>query len=310
MNKNLINNAIFNIFQPQQQETTVEVIPTGSLCIDFALGTGGIPRGSIVEVFGPPSTGKTTILMHIIAEAQKHGNVVTYLDLDHAFDIVFASTFKIKLDELFVTQPNDLDDLIKTVLALANSQEIDVIVVDSIAGVVLDNDMLVTTDDQLEILGQFLRKLLEVVKRTGTTVIFTSQLRKSKNKFKKFRTITTGGDALEVYSTLRLHTKKIGNIKDLDDSIGERIEVEVIKNKTKEFKKRVELDILYGFGIRYEREVLDLSLLHGFITKAGSWYFYKDLQLGQGIDRIMEFLRENTEITTELVSLIKAKNME
>jgi recombination protein RecA len=305
----LINNAIFDIFQPKQQETTIDVISTGSLSIDFATGTGGIPRGSIVEVFGPPSTGKTTILMHIIAEAQKHDNIVMYLDVDHDFDIVFASTFKIKLDELFVTQPNDLEDLIKTVQALANSREIDVIVVNSIAGVAFDEDTIANTDDQ-GAMGQFLRKLLEIVKRTGAIVIFTSQLRKSKNKFRKFRTITTGGNALELYSTLRLHTKKVCNIKDLDDTVGERIEVSVIKNKTKEFKKKVELDILYGAGIRYEREVLDMCLLLSIIIKTGSWYYYKDLKLGQGIDKVMEFLRENTQTTLELVSLIKSKIIE
>jgi len=309
MNNTLINNVIFDIFQPKQQETSIDVIPTGSLCIDFAIGTGGIPKGSIVELFGPPSTGKTTILMHIIAEAQKHNNIVMYLDVDHDFDIVFASTFKIKLDELFVTQPNDLKDLIKTVLALANSREIDVIVINSIAGVVLDEDAAINTDDQLAI-GQFLRKLLEIVKRTGAIVIFTSQLRKSKKRFRKFRTVTTGGDALELYSTLRLHTNKVCNIKDLDDTIGERIEVAVIKNKTKEFKKKVELDIIYGSGIRYAREVLDLCLIHNIIIKTGSWYYYKDLQLGQGVDKTMEFLRENPQITFELVSLIQVKSVE
>lgn len=309
MNNNLINTAIFNIFQPKPQETIVDVISTGSLCIDFATGTGGIPRGSIVEIFGPPSTHKTTILMHIIAEAQKQGNIVTYLDADHAFDIVFASTFKIKLDELFVTQPKDLLEMITLTTAIAKSGEMDIIIVDSIAGVSLQESTL-AVDFQSGVLGAFLRTLLSIVKKTGTIIIFSSQLRKSKKKFKKFSTITTGGDALELYSTLRLHTKKIGNIKDLDDIIGERIEVEVIKNKTKEFKRKVELDILYRLGIRYEREVLDLSLLHGLIIKAGSWYFYKDLQLGQGIDKILEFLRENPQTVSEIVSVIKAKSLE
>ncbi len=293
----------------------VKVIPTGALTLDIALGIGGVPRGRISEIFGPEASGKTTLALSIISQAQKAGGVAAFIDAEHALDPIYAQKIGVDTDNLLVSQPDTGEQALEIAESLVRSGAVDVIVIDSVAALVpraeLEGDMGdAHVGLQARLMSQALRKLTGVVSKSNTALIFINQVRKTIGGFSfgGASETTTGGMALKFYASVRMDIRRILTLKDRSgESYGIRVKVRVVKNKLAPPFKEAEFDIIYGEGISHEGCVLDLALSMGFVTKSGSWFSYGDIRLGQGRENAISFLKENPEILKELEARILEK---
>ncbi len=293
----------------------IDAIPTGSIALDMALGVGGIPRGRITEIYGPESSGKTTLAQHIIAEAQNLGGVAAYIDAEHAFDPVYAERCGINLNDLLISQPDTGEQALEIVETLVRSGAIDVIVVDSVAALVpraeIDGDM---GDShvglQARLMSQALRKLTGAISRSKTAVVFINQLRMKIGVMFGNPETTTGGNALKFYASVRLDIRRIEAIKQGTDSIGIRARVKVVKNKVAPPFRQAEFDIMYNEGISAEGSILDVGVDLGVLRKSGAWYYMQDERLGQGRENAKEFLRANPDLMHDVEQRIRATSPE
>ena len=288
----------------------IEAIPTGALSLDIALGIGGIPRGRIVEVFGPESSGKTTLALHAIAEAQKLGGEAAFIDAEHALDPVYAKHLGVDIENLIVSQPDTGEQALEIAEALTRSGAIDIIVVDSVAALVpkaeIDGDMGdAHVGLQARLMSQALRKLAGVLNKSKTVIIFINQLREKVGIMFGNPETTPGGRALKFYSSVRLDIRRIENIKQDGEVIGNRARVKVIKNKVAPPFREAEIDIIYGKGISKEGNILDIAVNLGFIDKSGAWFSYKDSKIGQGRENAKQYLANNPEIMNEIETRIR-----
>lgn len=288
----------------------VETIPTGCLELDFALGIGGVPRGRIIEIYGPESSGKTTITLHIIAEAQKMGGTAAFIDAEHALDPIYAANLGVKVDDLYVSQPDTGEQALEITEMLIRSGAIDVIVIDSVAALVpraeIEGDM---GDShvglQARLMSQALRKLAGITNKSKTIVIFTNQLREKVGVMFGNPETTTGGRALKFYASIRLDVRKIDSIKNGNDIIGSRTRIKVAKNKVAPPFKIAEFDIIYGEGISREGSILDMAVNNKIITKSGAWYSYGDIRMAQGRDNARLFLKDNPELCNQIEAQLR-----
>ncbi len=290
----------------------IPVIPTGSLGLDVALGVGGIPRGRIIEVYGPESSGKTTLAMHCIAEAQKKGGLAAFIDAEHAFDKVYAEKLGIDTENLLISQPDNGEQALEIAEHLIRSGAIDIIVIDSVAALVPRGELEGEMGDskmglQARLMSQALRKLTGTINKTGCSCIFINQLREKIGVMFGNPETTTGGNALKFYASVRLDIRRIGQIKESADNIlGNRTRVKVVKNKVAPPFKVIEFDIMYGKGISKVGEILDMGVELNIIQKSGSWFSYNGDRLGQGRDAVKELIEDNPELMEELETKIKA----
>lgn len=290
----------------------IPVIPTGSLGLDVALGVGGIPRGRIIEVYGPESSGKTTLAMHCIAEAQKKGGLAAFIDAEHAFDKVYAEKLGIDTENLLISQPDNGEQALEIAEHLIRSGAIDIIVIDSVAALVPRGELEGEMGDskmglQARLMSQALRKLTGTINKTGCSCIFINQLREKIGVMFGNPETTTGGNALKFYASVRLDIRRIGQIKESADNIlGNRTRVKVVKNKVAPPFKVIEFDIMYGKGISKVGEILDMGVELNIIQKSGSWFSYNGDRLGQGRDAVKELIEDNPELMDELEAKIKA----
>jgi recombination protein RecA len=281
--------------------TEIESISTGSLGLDIALGIGGLPRGRIVEVFGPESSGKTTLALHVLAEAQKSGGICAFVDAEHALDPVYARKLGVNVDELLISQPDAGEQALEIVDTLVRSGAIDVLVVDSVAALTPRAELEGEMGDSLpglqaRLMSQAMRKLTGSISKSKTTVIFINQIRMKIGVMFGSPETTTGGNALKFYSSVRLDIRRIGAIKDRDEVVGNQTRVKVVKNKLAPPFRQVEFDIMYGEGVSKTGELLDLGVKAGIVEKSGSWFSYDSQRLGQGRENSRQFLKDNPEI--------------
>ncbi len=281
------------------------VVPTGSLSVDVALGIGGLPKGRVVEIYGPESSGKTTLTLHTIAEIQKQGGVAAFIDAEHALDVQYARKLGVKVDDLLISQPDTGEQALEIVDMLVRSGGVDLIVVDSVAALVPRAEIEGEMGDshmglQARLMSQALRKLTGSINRSKTLVVFINQLRMKIGVMFGNPETTTGGNALKFYSSVRLDIRRISAIKDGDNVIGNRTRVKVVKNKISPPFKEVEFDILFGEGISKEGDILDIGADTGIIEKSGTWYTYKDERLGQGRENARQYMREHPEMLTTI----------
>jgi recombination protein RecA len=289
----------------------VEVISSGSLGLDIALGIGGLPRGRVVEIYGPESSGKTTLALHIVAEAQRVGGVAAYIDAEHAMDAEYAGKLGVSIDDLLISQPDSGEQALEICEALVRSNGVDVIVIDSVAALVpraeLDGEMGDSLPGlQARLMSQALRKLTAIVSSSNTTLIFINQIREKIGVMFGSPETTTGGRALKFYSSLRLDIRRIGAIKDGDRVVGNRTKVKVVKNKVAPPFRECEFDIMYGEGISREGDLIDLGVLHKIVDKSGAWFSYKGERLGQGRDNSKQTLKDNVELRSRIESEVRA----
>ncbi|MEK6256451.1 MAG: recombinase RecA [Chloroflexota bacterium] len=292
------------------QNMVVEAIPTGSLSLDIALGVGGIPRGRVTEIYGPESSGKTTICQHIVAEAQKLGGTCAFIDMEHALDPNYAERCGVDVDSLLISQPDTGEQALEIAETLVRSGAIDIVVIDSVAALVprseIEGDMGdATMGMQARLMSQALRKLSGVIKQTNTAVIFTNQLRQKIGVMFGNPETTTGGMALKFYASVRLDVRRIQSIKSGTDVMGNRTRVRVVKNKVAAPFRTVEFDIMYNVGISNSGDILDLAVELELITKRGSYYSYGETKLGQGRETAKEYLSENPDLLSEIDSIIR-----
>lgn len=283
----------------------VEAVSTGSIELDIALGIGGVPRGRIVEIFGPESSGKTTVALHIIAEAQKNGGEVAFIDAEHALDPLYAKNLGVDIENLIVSQPDTGEQALEIAETLVRSGAIDVIVVDSVAALVPKAEIDGEMGDahvglQARLMSQALRKLAGAISKSKTTAIFINQLREKVGVMFGNPETTPGGRALKFYASVRLEVRKIENIKQGNDMTGSRTRVKVVKNKVAPPFKQAEFDIMYGEGISREGSVLDVAVNNDIVLKSGAWYSYGDTRIGQGRENAKQYLKENPELTNEI----------
>ncbi|OXM99535.1 recombinase RecA [Bifidobacterium vansinderenii] len=288
----------------------VEVIPTGSLALDLALGIGGLPKGRIVEVYGPESSGKTTLALHVVANAQKNGGVAAFIDAEHALDPEYARKLGVDTDSLIVSQPDNGEQALEIADMLIRSGALDVIVIDSVAALVPKAEIEGDMGDshvglQARLMSQALRKMTGALAQAGTTAIFINQLREKIGVFFGSPETTTGGKALKFYASVRLDIRRIQTIKSGEDAVGNRTKVKVVKNKMAPPFKSAEFDVLYGEGISREGSVLDMALQSGIVKKSGSWFTYDEDQLGQGREKVRQFLKDNPGLTDEIEHKVK-----
>jgi len=294
----------------QREAVETEVVSTGSLGLDIALGIGGLPRGRIVEIYGPESSGKTTLALHAVAEAQKRGGTCAFVDAEHALDPVYAHKLGVNVDELLISQPDAGEQALEIADTLVRSGAVDVLVIDSVAALVpraeLEGEMGDThVGLQARLMSQALRKLTASVSRSRTMIIFINQIRMKIGVMFGNPETTTGGNALKFYSSVRLEIRRIGAIKDRDEVVGNQTRVKVVKNKLAPPFKMVEFDIMYGAGVSKMGEILDLGLKAGIVEKSGSWFSYGDERVGQGRENAKAFLRDHPEIAGEIESQIR-----
>ena len=288
----------------------IPVIPTGALSLDIATGIGGIPRGRVIEIFGPESSGKTTLALHTIAEAQKRGGMAAFIDAEHALDVNYASKLGVNCDDLLVSQPDNGEQALEIAEILVRSGAIDIVVVDSVAALVPRAEIEGEMGDahmglQARLMSQALRKLTGTISKTHTSLIFINQIRHKIGVLFGNPETTTGGNALKFYASLRLDIRKIGALKDGQEIIGSRTRVKVVKNKIAPPFKEAEFDILFGEGISVEGDVLDLGVAHDIVEKSGTWYSYKGNRIGQGRENARIYLREHPEMLQEVETQIK-----
>jgi recombination protein RecA len=289
----------------------IAAIPTGSLALDLALGIGGIPRGRITEIFGPESSGKTTLAQHIIAEAQKRGGTVAYIDAEHALDPSYAANCGVNVDELLISQPDTGEQALEITEALVRSSAIDVIVIDSVAALVpraeIEGDM---GDPQMglqaRLMSQALRKLAAAIGRSGTAVVFINQLREKVGIVFGNPEVTTGGRALKFYSSTRIELRRAETIKQGNEAIGSRVKAKVVKNKVAPPFRSAEFDIMFDHGISREGNILDMGLELGLVSKAGAFFSYGEIRLGQGRESTKQYLKGNSGLTQEIEERIRA----
>ncbi len=290
----------------------LEYIPTGSLALDIALGIGGLPKGRIIEIYGPESSGKTTVALHVVAEAQKQGGNAAFIDAEHALDPGYAEKLGVKIEDLVISQPDTGEQALEITEALVRSGAVDVIVVDSVAALVpkaeIDGEM---GDShmglQARLMSQALRKLAGVVNKSNATIVFINQLREKIGVMFGNPETTTGGRALKFYASVRLDIRKVEAIKQGDDIIGNRTRVKIVKNKVAPPFKQAEFDIMYGLGISKIGNIVDAGVTAGIVNKSGSWFSYNDIKLGQGRENSKDFLSENPEIADEIDRKIRIK---
>lgn len=299
-------------FGENEVEKNIQVVSTGSLGLDVALGVGGLPRGRVVEIYGPESSGKTTLTLQTIAEMQKLGGVCAFIDAEHALDVQYAQKLGVNLSDLLISQPDTGEQALEIVDALVRSGSVDLVVVDSVAALTPKAEIEGEMGDSLpglqaRLMSQALRKLTANIKRTNCLVVFINQIRMKIGVMFGSPETTTGGNALKFYSSVRLDIRRIGSIKKGDEVIGNETRVKVVKNKVSPPFKQAEFDILYGSGTSREGEVIDLGVAHGFVGKAGAWYSYNDEKIGQGKDNAREFLKANPTISVEIENKIREK---
>ncbi len=290
----------------------IETISTGALTLDLALGVGGLPRGRVVEIYGPESSGKTTVALHAIAEAQASGGIAAFIDAEHALDPGYAKKLGVKIDELILSQPDTGEQALEIAEALVRSGAVDIVVIDSVAALVPKAELEGNMGDahvglQARLMSQALRKLSGAIKKSNTTAIFINQLREKVGVMFGNPETTSGGRALKFYSSVRLDVRRIETLKDKNEMIGNRTRVKVAKNKVAPPFKKAEFDIIYGQGISNEGCVLDLGVEAEIVDKAGAWYSYGDIRLGQGRDNSKEFLIENREVMEEIEDKLRKK---
>ena len=289
----------------------VSVIPTGSVALDVALGVGGLPRGRIIEVYGPESSGKTTVALHAVASAQRAGGNAAFIDAEHALDPVYAKALGVDIDNLLVSQPDTGEQALEITDMLVRSGGLDIIVIDSVAALVPKAEIEGEMGDshvglQARLMSQALRKITGALSSTGTTAIFINQLREKIGVFFGNPETTTGGKALKFYASVRLDVRRIGGLKDGDQPVGNRTRVKVVKNKMAPPFKQAEFDILYGQGISREGSLLDLGVDNGVVRKSGAWFTYGEDQLGQGKENARNFLKDNPQLAAEIEEKILA----
>ncbi len=288
----------------------VAVIPTGSLALDAALGTGGIPRGRIVEIFGPESSGKTTLATHFLAEAQKLGGLGAFIDAEHAFDPIYAEQLGVDIDALLMSQPDTGEQALSICEMLVRSSALDIIIVDSVAALVPRAEIEGEMGDahvglQARLMSQALRKLTGVISRSKTVLVFINQLREKIGVMFGNPETTPGGRALKFYSSVRLDIRRIGAVKDGTDVVGNRTRVKVVKNKVAPPFRSAEFDIIYGEGVSSMGELVDLGVKHNIVTKSGSWYSYGEVRIGQGREAAKRWMNEQTKYRTEIKSRVR-----
>lgn len=290
----------------------LDVIPTGSLDLDIALGIGGVPRGRIIEIYGPESSGKTTVSLHIVAEAQKQGGIAAFIDAEHALDPTYARKLGVDVDNLIISQPDTGEQALEITESLVRSNAVDIVVVDSVAALVPKAEIEGEMGDshmglQARLMSQALRKLAGSISKSNTTVIFINQLREKIGVMFGSPETTTGGRALKFYASVRMDIRRIDAIKQGDVILGNRTRVKVVKNKVAPPFKQAEFDIMYGLGISKDGNILDTGVTADIINKSGSWYSYGEHRLGQGRENSKDFLRDNPEIAKEIEKKIRIK---
>jgi recombination protein RecA len=288
----------------------IPVIPTGSLSLDIAIGIGGIPRGRITEIYGPESSGKTTLALHTIAEAQKRGGKAAFIDAEHALDIVYANKLGVNCDELLVSQPDNGEQALEIAEILVRSGAMDIVVVDSVAALVPRAEIEGEMGDshmglQARLMSQALRKLTGTISKTHTSLVFINQIRMKIGVMFGNPETTTGGNALKFYASLRLDIRKIGTLKDGQEIVGTRTKVKVVKNKIAPPFKEAEFDIIYGEGISKEGDLLDLGVAHDIVEKSGAWYSFGGNRIGQGRENARAFIKDHPEVLAEIETKIK-----
>lgn len=300
-----------------EQIEDVEVIPTGSLALNAALGVGGYPKGRIIEIYGPESSGKTTLAIHAIAEAQKRGGIAAFIDAEHAFDRFYAKKLGVDVDELLISQPDNGEQALEIADQLIRSSAIDIIVIDSVAALTpkaeIEGDM---GDNkvglQARLMSQALRKLTSTISKTNTTCIFINQLREKIGVMFGNPETTTGGNALKFYASVRLDIRRVTTLKDGDTPIGNQVRVKIVKNKVAPPFRKAEFEITFGEGISHVGEIVDLGVELGIIKKSGSWFSYGESRLGQGRDAVKKIIKDNPELSEELegkiAEALKARN--
>lgn len=296
--------AVMKLGDPSAQ-MNIETIPTGSLSLDIALGLGGIPKGRVVEIYGPESSGKTTVTLHMIAEVQKRGGIAGFIDAEHALDPVYAKNIGVDIDNLYISQPDTGEQGLEIAETMVRSGAIDIVVVDSVAALVpkqeIDGDM---GDShmglQARLMSQALRKLTAIISKTNCTVIFINQLREKLGVMFGSPETTTGGRALKFYSSIRLDVRRIESLKQSGDVVGNRTKVKVVKNKIAPPFKEAEFDIMFGEGISREGDILDLAVQSNVVNKGGAWYAYENNKIGQGRENAKQYLKENPAICEEI----------
>lgn len=289
----------------------IATIPTGALSLDIALGVGGLPRGRVTEIYGPESSGKTTVALHMIAEAQKMGGYAAFIDAEHALDPQYAQKLGVNIDELLISQPDNGEQALEICDALVRSGAIDIVVIDSVAALVpraeIEGDM---GDShvglQARLMSQALRKLTGIIAKSKTSTVFINQIREKIGVMFGSPETTSGGRALKFYSTVRLDVRRTETLKNGNDMIGNRTRIKVVKNKVAPPFKQAEFDIMYGLGISHEGCLVDLGVTYDIINKSGSWYSYGDERLGQGKEKAKDYLKENPHIATEVEQKIRA----
>ena len=302
--------AVMKLGDPSAQ-MNVETIPTGSLSLDIALGLGGIPKGRIIEIYGPESSGKTTVTLHMIAEVQKRGGIAGFIDAEHALDPVYAKNIGVDVDNLYISQPDNGEQALEITETMVRCGAIDIVVVDSVAALVpkaeIDGDM---GDShvglQARLMSQALRKLTAVISKSNCTVIFINQLREKVGVMFGSPETTTGGRALKFYSSVRLDVRRIEALKQSGETIGNRTRVKVVKNKIAPPFKEAEFDIIFGEGISTVGDILDLAADAGIVNKSGAWYAYEGNKIGQGRENTKQYLKEHTEMLQEIEQKVRA----
>ena len=305
--------SIMMLGKKDEDMGNIDVYSTGSLGLDIALGIGGLPKGRVVEVYGPESSGKTTLTLHVIAEAQKMGGTCAFIDAEHALDPGYAKKLGVNIDELLISQPDTGEQALEIADTLVKSEGIDLLVIDSVAALVPRAELEGEMGDSLpglqaRLMSQALRKLTSSISKTNTMVVFINQLRMKIGVMFGSPETTTGGNALKFYSSVRLDIRRIGAIKDKDNIIGNQTRVKVVKNKMAPPFKMVEFDIMYGEGISKIGEIIDLGVQADIIDKSGAWYAYKDEKIGQGRENTKQFLKDNPALLEEIETRIRSNS--
>ena len=296
----------------QQAVAQIPFIPTGAISVDYALGIGGMPRGRVVEIFGPESSGKTTLALHVVAEAQKQGGIAAFIDAEHALDVTYARALGVRTDDLLISQPDTGEQALEIAEVLVRSGAIDVVVVDSVAALVPRAEIEGEMGDahvglQARLMSQALRKLTAAISRSNTTVVFINQIREKIGVMFGSPETTPGGRALKFYASVRIDIRRIAQIKKGQDVVGSRTKVKIVKNKLAPPFRECELDVLYGEGISYEGDLIDLAAGMEVVEKSGMWYSYEGERIGQGRDATRQFLKEHPEVAARIDAKVREK---